>query len=156
MTPLSNSLTALADDLRTVAGAYEQAERDVVEHAMSAGRMLVEAKEACPHGTWLPFLQRAGLAERTAQRWMKLHRGRLQPDTVSLLGGVSAALTFLGYRDNAMRWFDEAERCAIHLQETGEELDDEKSIGTVRSMEMALNYIEAMVCCFPGAEQAHG
>ena len=146
---LSNSLTAIADDARAAKEAYDQAERDAVTHAQNAGRLLCEAKDQCPHGQWLPFLSRAGFSERKAQRLMKLHRGRLQSDTVSVLGGVSAALTFLGYRDNAMRWLDDAERCAIHLEETGAELDDEKSIGTTRSMEMALNNIEAMIHCFP-------
>lgn len=155
-TRLTNSLTALADDVRRVGEAGDQAERDAIEHAMTAGRLLCEAKEQCGHGSWLPFLERAGIAERKAQRLMKLHRGRLQSDTVSDLGGVGPALTFLGHRDNAMRWLDEAERCAIHLDATGEELDDEDSIGTTRSMEMALTYIEAMLCCFPAEIRKRG
>jgi len=72
------------------------------------------------------------------------------------LGGVSPALTFLGLREDAMRWLDRAERCAIHFDETGEELDDEQSIGTARSIEMALCCIEAMICCFPAVDQVRG
>lgn len=143
---LTNSLTAAADDVRRVTAACEQAERDAVTHAMDAGRMLCEAKEQCAHGQWLPFLERAGVSERKAQRWMKLHRGRLTSDTVSLLGGVAPALTFLGLRDSAMRFLGEAERCAMRFENTD---DEEDRIGVVRSMEVALSYIDAMLCCFP-------
>lgn len=144
---LTNSLTAIADDLRRVKDACEQAERDAVTHALNAGRMLCEAKEQCGHGHWLPFLKRAGLSERTAQRWMKLHRGNLQSDTVSHLGGVAPALSFLGLRDNAMRCLDAAEQHAIQFDATGE-----GEVEVMKSMEVALSYIEAMICCFPAKE----
>lgn len=143
---LSNSLTAIADDLRRANDAAEQAERDAVTHALEAGRLLCEAKEQCGHGHWLPFLTRAGVPERKAQRLMKLHRGRLQSDTVSLLGGVSPALTFLGLRDSAMRCLDEAERCAIRFETTD---DEDDRVACERSMEVALSYIDAMLACFP-------
>lgn len=143
---LSNSLTAIADDLRRANDAAEQAERDAVTHALEAGRLLCEAKEQCQHGQWLPFLARSEVNERKAQRLMKLHRGRLQSDTVSELGGVSPALTFLSLRDNAMRCLKEAEKCAIRFEITD---DEEDRVGVVRSMELALGYIDAMLCCFP-------
>lgn len=146
---LTNSLTAIAEDLRRAKDACEQAERDAIDHAMNAGRMLCEAKEQCPHGQWLPFLKRADVSERKAQRWMRLHRGRLNSDTVSLLGGVTPALTFLGLRDKAMRCLDAAEKHAIEFETTGEE-----NAELLRSMDVAISYIEAMACCFPAEETA--
>lgn len=97
---LSNSLAALAEDVKTEAEALATAERSASEHALNAGRLLGEAKEACRHGEWLPFLERAGVHERSAQRWMKLHRSRLKNDMVSDLGGVVPALQFLKLRDH--------------------------------------------------------
>lgn len=95
---LSNRLTALAEDVKTEAEALAAA-----EHALNAGRMLCEAKDACRHGEWLPFLTRAGVHERSAQRWMKLHRSGLKNDMVSDLGGVVSALQFLKLRDHVGR-----------------------------------------------------
>lgn len=100
---LSNRLTALAEDVKTEVDALGLAERSAAEHALNAGRLLCEAKEACRHGEWLPFLKRAGVPERNAQRWMQLHRGGLKSDMVTDLGGVVSALQFLRLRDHVGR-----------------------------------------------------
>jgi hypothetical protein len=144
---LTNSLTAIADDLRRANDAAEQAERDAVTHALDAGRLLCEAKEQCGHGHWLPFLARAGVPERKAQRLMKLHRGRLSSDTVSLLGGVNPALTFLAHRSRGMEFFALAEKAAIHFEATGEDVDK-----LLPPMEAAIGCIEVMALML---EQAH-
>lgn len=148
---LSNSLTAIADDVRRTNHAAEQAERDAIAHALEAGRLLCEAKEQCPHGQWLPFLERAGVPERKAQRLMKLHRGRLQSDFVSYLGGVSPALTFLRYRDLTMGFLDEAERLSIRFEETGEEHDH-----LMRALSCAGDGFAAMVAMFPAEFEGRG
>lgn len=98
--PLSNRLTALAEDVKTEAEAVALAERSAAEHAVNAGRLLCEAKEACRHGEWLPFLKRASVPERSAQRWMQLHRSGLKSDMVTDLGGVVPAMQFLRLRDD--------------------------------------------------------
>jgi hypothetical protein len=141
---LTNSLTAIADDLRRANDAAEQAERDAVVHALEAGRLLCEAKEHCQHGHWLPFLARAGVPERKAQRLMKLHGGRLKPDFVSDLGGVAPALTFLRYRELTMGFLDDAERAAIRFEETGEGHGD-----LMRPIECAIDGFAAMIAMLP-------
>ena len=141
---LSNSLTVLAETVRSANSAREQAELEAIEQAQEVGRLLCEAKDHCQHGQWLPFLERAGLSERKAQRWMKLHRGRLQSDTVSLLGGVTPARTFLSFRDHATGFLDEAERTAIHFDETGEGRENLQ-----KPIECALSAIDAMMAMFP-------
>ena len=45
-----------------------------------------EAKELCPHGTWGEWLAGTRVSERTAQRYIKLHRGGCEPATVADLG----------------------------------------------------------------------
>jgi hypothetical protein len=100
---LSNRLTALAEDVKSEAESLAAAERSAADHALNAGLLLCEAKEACRHGEWLQFLARAGVHERSAQRWMKLHRSGLKNDMVSDLGGVVPALQFLKLRDHVGR-----------------------------------------------------
>ncbi len=104
---LSNHLSALAEDVKMEAEAFAAAERASAEHALNAGRLLAEAKQACPHGGWLPFLKRAGVAERSAQRWMQLHRGGLKSDLVTDLGGVVPALQFIKLREHIGQIYSE-------------------------------------------------
>jgi hypothetical protein len=73
----------------------DAAEKSAIDKAIEAGRLLCEAKATCCHGKWLPFLERSGVPERKAQRYMKLARSGLKSDTVSDLGGIKAALAWL-------------------------------------------------------------
>ncbi|MBZ9710493.1 DUF3102 domain-containing protein [Mesorhizobium sp. ESP7-2] len=91
---LSNRLADLAERVRQAAADSAIAECTSVSRAMDAGQMLVEAKAACAHGEWLPFLDRAAIHERRARRLMQLARSGLNSDTVSDLGGIGAALAF--------------------------------------------------------------
>lgn len=71
----SNSLADLAARIRTYHEATVEALKHSVEHAMSAGDCLIEAK--VKHGEWLPWLQdHCRITERTAQRYMRLSRNR--------------------------------------------------------------------------------
>ena len=83
---LSNLLTDLAESVRVEVEASNAAARCAAEHAVAAGAKLCEAKAECRYGEWLPFLARAGLSERNAQRWMQLHRAGVKSDHVSDLG----------------------------------------------------------------------
>lgn len=38
---------------------------------LDLGRMLIEAKAGVKHGGWLPYLEKLGIAERTARVWMQ-------------------------------------------------------------------------------------
>ncbi|SEF11948.1 Protein of unknown function [Rhizobiales bacterium GAS191] len=73
------------------------ARREAADRALETGHLLIEAKAECHHGEWLPFLKRAGLAERQAQRLMTLARSGLKSDTVSDLG-IRAALDMASKR----------------------------------------------------------
>lgn len=98
---LSNSQVAAAEDIAAIIAESDAAALTSIEKALDAGNRLNEAKASCPHGTWLPFLDRAGLPERKAQRFMKLASAGLKSDTVSDLGGIKAALAFVSKRDRA-------------------------------------------------------
>jgi hypothetical protein len=71
------------------------AELAAIDRVLDAGAMLVEAKGACKHGDWLPFLERAGVKERRARQYMQLARSGLKSATVADLGGVRASLEWL-------------------------------------------------------------
>lgn len=89
---LSNSLTELSDRVATVHAEFVAASAVAFHSALVAGALLVDAKTACKHGEWLPFLKRTGVAERQAQRFMTLSRAGFNSDIVSDLGGIGAAL----------------------------------------------------------------
>lgn len=98
---LTNSQADAAEAIKSIVAASDAAATQSIEKAIEAGHALIAAKDTAPHGTWLPFLARAGVPERKAQRLMKLAASGLKSDTVSDLGGVTGALRFLGKRDIA-------------------------------------------------------
>jgi Protein of unknown function (DUF3102) len=56
------------------AGAIRALAKNVVRDVVEIGRHLTEAKGACAHGEWLPWLEREfAWGERTAQRFMQVH-----------------------------------------------------------------------------------
>lgn len=95
MKQLSNYLTDLADRVKSADRAAADAARVTIEQSLEAGRLLLQAKAQCPHGQWLPFLERAGLGAQRAQRWMRLAGAGLEMHHVTYLGGIRATLEFL-------------------------------------------------------------
>lgn len=94
----SNDLSVKAEQVRQLVALSETLERESIEASIEAGSLLAIAKTECRHGEWLPFLGRAGVPERKAQRLMQIARSGLKSDTVSDLGGVKATLEFLSRR----------------------------------------------------------
>lgn len=89
---LSNSLTELSDRIAAANTEMVASNLTAAHAALVTGALLVEAKDACRHGEWLPLLKRSGVAERQAQRLMALARPGFTSDIVSDLGGIAAAL----------------------------------------------------------------
>lgn len=95
---LPASLEVSAENIRQIVLQSEALATEAIEKALEAGRLLSEAKSQVEHGQWLPFLERAGVPERKAQRLMRLHAAGLDSDTVTDLGGQKAALEWLSLR----------------------------------------------------------
>jgi hypothetical protein len=74
---VEKSLSKLAAEINAEHYAFVGTFRKAVEHGIRAGELLAQAKEQCPHGTWLPWLEENfdGSA-RTAQEYMRLYRYR--------------------------------------------------------------------------------
>lgn len=116
MTELSNSLADLAERVKQAAEASALAERTTIEKAIEAGELLCQANDEAKHGEWLPFLARAGVPERKAQRFMQLARSGLKSDTCRDLGGIKGALAFIAKRKAAVEMLSSL--AEVHEPET--------------------------------------
>jgi hypothetical protein len=72
------SLDDLAQRIKTEHQEIMGAKRNIVERAMKAGDLLIQAKAKAGHGNWLNWLKTncVGISERTANVYMKLADGR--------------------------------------------------------------------------------
>jgi Protein of unknown function (DUF3102) len=68
-------LPELAELITQAHRAADGSAREAVQHAITAGRLLLDAKGRLPHGDFQPWLkQNCGFNERTAQRYMHVAR----------------------------------------------------------------------------------
>lgn len=82
-------------DIETITGEILEAKRVGGEAILTVGRCLIEAKEALPHGKWLPWLNdKVGFSERSARRFMQLYRECTNRPALADLGAAKA-LTLL-------------------------------------------------------------
>jgi hypothetical protein len=98
----SNSLADLAARIRAEHQATAAALTSSVEHAMTAGDLLLEAKAQVNHGQWLPWLtERCAMSERTAQLYMRIAKNRatiemnIRNGVADLTLGQAAALMMM-------------------------------------------------------------
>lgn len=132
----SNTLADRAETVRELIAGSDAAHRECIGKALEAGRLLVTAKSDCKHGEWLPFLKRACVPERKAQRLMQIAESNLESDTVTDLG-IGGALRYLQLRERAVCLLNEA-------------LNDVTAGGFgVEQLEDAMAKLEAMIELFP-------
>ena len=82
-------------DIEVITQEILDAKRRGGEAILTIGRCLTEAKQAIPHGEWLPWLnERVEFSERTAQNFMRLAREWSNPQALADLGAAKA-LTLL-------------------------------------------------------------
>lgn len=94
-------------DIEVITREILDAKRRGGEAILTIGRCLTEAKQAIPHGEWLPWLnERVELSERTAQKFMKLAREWSNPNTLADLG-ASKALMLLALPESERERFAE-------------------------------------------------
>jgi hypothetical protein len=132
----SNHLADRAETVRALVADSDKSHRDSITKALEAGRLLVAAKADCKHGEWLPFLKRASVPERKAQRLIQIAESNLKSDTVTDLG-IGGALRFLQLRERASRHFQEAHDDTVAGGTGGEQL------------ECAIEALESMILLFP-------
>ena len=86
----SNRLPILADEAKRAHSETLHHIEKAAERALAAGAALVEAKALCAHGAWGAWLAETGIPERSAQRYMKLHRAGLKSAIVADMGIAKA------------------------------------------------------------------
>jgi hypothetical protein len=88
----ADALAELAGRINAEHHQVEQALRAGLQHAKNAGDLLIEAKEQCRHGEWLPWLKaNVHFSTRTAQAYMQV--AKRWPELVAKAQGL-AHLTF--------------------------------------------------------------
>lgn len=66
-------LSQLAKRINREHAACERALKDGLQHAVEAGKLLIEAKKQCEHGKWLPWIKEScEFSARTAQGYMRV------------------------------------------------------------------------------------
>lgn len=86
----SNRLPVL---LAAARDAHDEAARfnmTAADRGLAAGAALSEAKALLPRGTWGAWLRETGIPDRTAQRYMALHKAGCVPAIVADLGWSEA------------------------------------------------------------------
>lgn len=106
---MSNRLPAIAADLVDLHRDIERHSMAAADKAITAGKLLIEAKILAGHGGWAAFLTQASLPIRTAQRYMRLSASPLNATLVTHLGGITAALSFLS------KWTMPGSDQALHI-----------------------------------------
>jgi hypothetical protein len=73
MSDLVPNLAQLAEQINAEHQLALTSARTALGHARSAGSLLIQAKEQCGHGHWLPWLEaNVKFSERTAQAYMRV------------------------------------------------------------------------------------
>ena len=85
-------LAGLAERTRRHWREHARARRASIAAFIKMGALLAEADGEVERGGWLPYLERAGIPRRTAQRAIRLFRSGLSADEVAARGGIDAVL----------------------------------------------------------------
>ena len=64
------TLEDFLEQAQAAAQAHTRSQTEMWKTQLAGGAALLAAKERGQHGDWLPFLERAGIHSRKAQRWM--------------------------------------------------------------------------------------
>jgi hypothetical protein len=82
----SNRLPVLQGEVADLHRAVLHHAATAAEKALAAGAALAEAKALCRHGEWQDWLRATGVPERSARRYMLLHRAGVKTATVADFG----------------------------------------------------------------------
>lgn len=72
---IARAHVALQDIDRAIEGTEKKMtalREEQTKRRVTIGRLLIEAKQSIKHGGWLPYLEKLGIGEDSARRWMAL------------------------------------------------------------------------------------
>ena len=87
---MSNRLPIIQAEVAALHKQIKEHVRSAADKALIAGAALSEAKALVGHGNWAAWLAESRISERSAQRYMRLHRSGLKSATVADLGVAQA------------------------------------------------------------------
>ena len=93
--------------------------------ALQCGEALLQLKREAGHGGWAAVLQRTGVPERSARRWMRLADHGLRTAVVNGLGGLRATDEWLARLRRAWPSYRDLWPCICARLEAGQEDIDE-------------------------------
>lgn len=108
-TTLTNRQAELAHMVKDATERFRRSSLEAHAAYLEAGHALAEARSEAKKGEWRPFLEAAGVGERTARHMMQIARSGAVAETVATFGGVRALLEWLRVADRIV----EAERFAL-------------------------------------------
>jgi hypothetical protein len=77
---MTNITINIVNDINRHHELFRLRANEAIKHAVEAGKLLLQAKEAIPHGQWLPWLEKhIAVTPRQAQRYMQVAQGRPLP-----------------------------------------------------------------------------
>ena len=88
----TSRLAQLENLLREAMTLFANVGGQTVETAWDIGDYLIESKKLLKHGEWLPWLERMGIDDSTAQRRMKLRRKYPEKTQLEEFDSVDASL----------------------------------------------------------------
>jgi hypothetical protein len=117
LTVVGRALPELAAEIRTEIAAADHDWHSALAHAVRVGELLREAKAACKHGTWLPWLEgNFPESRRSAQAYMRLAANAQSAAYLEEGLSVNAALKLLAQpkrdRERDRERAEDAERIA--------------------------------------------
>ena len=96
---MSKLVTTLAARIRQELEATRTSLVKAIDHAITVGELLIEAKQQVRHGDWLPWLaENCEISERTAQSHMKLARTPLEKRNALRISPLREALAAIANR----------------------------------------------------------
>jgi hypothetical protein len=144
LTEIEKRLDKLAEEINEEHRAFTAAVETALERGIRCGELLTEAKENCPHGTWLSWLEtNFEGAPRTAQDYMRLynHREEIQAKYAgSAHLSISSALKGIAGLERAHPFFEILE----FIRETTTKAIAEAEESTSTSALEGIKSVEAM------------
>ena len=102
--PPGADIEGLTDRLADAIALYRKHGLERIKAALEGGAALAELKDALRHGDFGPHVERLGLGERTARRWMQLAESGWTAEEIQGLGGIKAAVQAHSAQRAEQRW----------------------------------------------------
>lgn len=71
---MSNEIATVTRTMEEITASVRLNMQNMVNSALNLGMDLMDAKEACGHGRWLPWLKSVGISSSTANNYMRIAR----------------------------------------------------------------------------------